>query len=217
MDAIGLLGDSKRRILEQLQAGPGTAQVLAEHLDVQVSAIRGHLDGLEQQGLVQARFRRAGVGRPRKVYEITDAGQEVFPRRYHLLLARLLERLAEKEGRAYAARILAEVAQELAEEMKLPSQGTVEERALGLARALNTMGFEAALERTDQGLVLVRRNCIFLEAAKEHHDLVCGRFDQELVKSAFGGEAKLQCCMATGSNNCQNVLVPAPAKDGSPS
>ncbi|HEV8361717.1 MAG TPA: hypothetical protein VGR28_14805, partial [Candidatus Thermoplasmatota archaeon] len=108
----------------------------------------------------------------------------------------------------------AEVAQELAEELKVPTEGTIEQRALALAQALNTMGFEATLEQTAQGIVLVRRNCIFMEAAKEHHDLVCGRFDQELVKAAFGGEAKLQCCMATGGSSCHNLLVPAAQQEG---
>lgn len=209
MDAIGLLGETKRHILEELQRGPRTAQALAQEFGFQVSAIRGHLDAMEQQGLVEARFRRAGVGRPRKLYELTSGGQEVFPRRYHLLLSRILEKVAEKEGRAYAARLLAEVAQEMAAEMKLPQEGSVEERAWQLARALNTMGFEAAIEQTEQGVVLVRRNCIFMEAAREHHDLVCGKFDRELVKAAFGGDATLRCCMATGGNACHNVLAPA--------
>jgi DeoR family transcriptional regulator, suf operon transcriptional repressor len=211
MDAIGLLGETKRRILEELQHQPSTAQALAGKFDVQTSAVRGHLDALETQGLVKATFKRAGVGRPRKVYELTDAGQEVFPRRYHLLLTRIVEHLAEKEGRAYTARLLAEVAQDIASDLRVPAQGTVEQRAFALAQALNTLGFDAALEQTAQGLVLVRRNCIFLESAKEHHDLVCGRFDQELVKAAFGtGEASLQCCMATGSNACHNLLTIAP-------
>jgi DeoR family transcriptional regulator, suf operon transcriptional repressor len=223
MDAIALLGPTKKRILEQLQRSPSTAPVLAEAIGFQVSAIRGHLDALEQQGLVAPRFRRAGVGRPRKVYELTDAGQEMFPRRYHLLLSRMIERLAEKEGRAYTARLLAEIAQELAVELKVPHEGTIEQRAYALAQALNTMGFEATIEQTAQGLVLVRRNCIFMEAAKEHHDLVCGRFDQELVRSALQTkDAKLACCMATGASACHNLLVPIPnsetaSEGGSPS
>lgn len=214
MDAIGLLGETKRRILEELQHQPSTAQALAESFDYQTSAVRGHLDALEAQGLVRAHFQRAGVGRPRKVYELTDAGREIFPRRYHLLLSRLVERIAEKEGRAYAARLLAEVAQDVAGDLKMPARGhgTVEQRALALAQAFNTLGFDATIEQSAQGLVLVRRNCIFMESAKEHHDLVCGRFDQELVKAAFGStEAPLSCCMATGGDSCRNVLVPAPA------
>lgn len=220
MDAIGLLGETKRRILEELQHQPGTAQVLAEKFGFQTSAVRGHLDALEAQGLVHAHFQRAGVGRPRKVYELTDGGREIFPRRYHLLLSRLVERIAEKEGRAYAARLLAEVAHDVAADLKMPAQGgTVEQRAFALAQALNTLGFDAAIEQSAQGLVLVRRNCIFMESAKEHHDLVCGRFDQELVKAAFGNtEAPLACCMATGGDSCRNVLVPPPkAEQGSPS
>jgi DeoR family suf operon transcriptional repressor len=209
MDAISLLGDTKRHVLEQLQQGPAPAQALASRLGVQVSAVRVHLDGLEQQGLVVARFRRAGVGRPRKMYELTDAGKEVFPRRYHMLLNRLLERLAEKQGRAYTARLLVEVAEELAREAQQAPHGTLEERAYALAQALNTMGFEAALEQTEQGIVLVRKNCIFLDAAREHHDLMCQKFDQSLVKATFGGDTKLSCCMATGGHDCRNVLLPA--------
>jgi predicted ArsR family transcriptional regulator len=214
---IGLLGDTKRHILEQLQQGPATAQALAEKFGFQVSAIRQHLDALEAAGLVKPRFRRAGVGRPRKVYELTDAGREVFPRRYHLLLNRLLERLAEREGRAYTARLLAEVAEELATEAKVPVHGTLQERALALAQALNTLGFEATLEQTANGVVLVRKNCIFLDAAKEHHDLMCQRFDQSLVRATFGGETELESCMVTGGCECRNVLLPdAPVAASAP-
>jgi predicted ArsR family transcriptional regulator len=214
MDAIGLLGDRKQRVLEQLQQGPATAQALADKFGCQVTAVRGHLDGLEAQGLVLARFRREGVGRPRKVYELTDAGQEVFPRRYHLFLTRLIERIVAKEGRAYAARMLVEVAREMAEELHVPRDGPVQQRAEALAEALHKMGFDAAIQQTEEGLVLVRKNCIFLDAAREHHDLVCGRFDQELVRAAFGSDAKLGSCMAKGESCCNNVLVPT---GGSPS
>lgn len=214
MDGIGLLGATKQGILHHLQEGPATAQALADKLGVQVSAVRAHLDALEGQGLLHARFRRAGVGRPRKVYELTEGAQELFPRRYHLMLTRLLERIVEKEGRGYAARLLVEVARDMAEELEVPRDGTPQQRAEALAQALHKMGFDASIQQTDEGLVLVRRNCIFLDAAREHHDLVCGRFDRELVKSAFGSEAKLGACMATGSGCCTNVLAPA---GGSPS
>lgn len=216
MEALELLSPTKRRILEELHRSRATAQSLASALGLQVSAVRGHLDNMEAQGLLVARFRRAGVGRPRKVYALSAAGEELFPRRYHLLLSRLLARLVEKEGKPYVGRLLAEVAQDVASGLRVPREAGVEERARGLAQALNTLGFEASIEATPQGLLLVRRNCIFLESAKEHDRLVCGRFDQELVRSIFGGDTELQCCMATGSGACRNLLAAAatPAAQG---
>jgi len=206
MEGIQLLGETKRRILEQLRRGPSTAQVLAHDFGVQVSAVRGHLEGMETQGLVAARFQRAGVGRPRKIYELTSAAQELFPRRYHQLLTGLLTHLVEKEGRAYVETLLAELAREVAADLQVPTDGDPETRARAAAEALSAMGFEATVEHTDQGLALVRRNCIFLDAAREHHELVCDRFDQELVKATLGTEARLSSCMATGGHACRNVL-----------
>jgi hypothetical protein len=52
-----------------------------------------------------------------------------------------------------------------------------------------------------------------MDAAREHHELVCDKFDQELVKAALGSEAELSSCMATGGQSCCNVIRIGPAPE----
>ena len=66
-----------------LEHGPSTAAALGERLGLTAAAVRRHLDGLLERGLLTAREQRVygarGRGRPAKVFALTDAGEAVAP------------------------------------------------------------------------------------------------------------------------------------------
>ncbi|HJS81410.1 MAG TPA: ArsR family transcriptional regulator, partial [Nitrososphaera sp.] len=72
---------TKQRILDLLLASPKSAGEVAEALQIQKSAARVHLEALQSQQAVRSKFRIERMGRPRKVYELTEEGRELFPRK----------------------------------------------------------------------------------------------------------------------------------------
>lgn len=181
---------------------------MAGRLGIDVNAVRKHLDSLESIAAVRPEFRRMGAGRPRKLYHLTPAGLELFPRRYDLFLSRFLDDLLQKEGKAYVGRVLARVAQEVAAEMDLPADGSSSERLEALVEALGAMGFQARLEAEGGCPCIVNSNCIALRVASRYPGLVCRKFHSTLISTALeGAQVKLKGCIVEGDPVCRHVVA----------
>jgi len=205
------IGEGTRgRIIEELALAPRTARDLSEKLGIQESAARGHLDRLEERGLVIPTFRREGVGRPRKRYLLTPEGQELFPRRYELLLDSVMEELLAREGEGYASALFAEAARRMARQIvaKIPSGRPAVDRAKALAQALNELGFRCTVEQSPTGeLKIVRTNCVFRHSALAHAYLVCDVFDKNLTESLLGQVGvDLQDSISRGGLRCTHLI-----------
>ena len=74
-EEIGTVGETKERILELLLGGSKSAGEVAESLKIQKSAARVHLETLQSVRAVRSKFKIEKMGRPKKVYEITDKGR----------------------------------------------------------------------------------------------------------------------------------------------
>jgi DeoR family suf operon transcriptional repressor len=138
------IGDTKRAILNLLLEGSKTAGEIADKLKIQKSAIRGHLESLRAEQAIKSYFRVEGPGRPRKVYEITEIGRELFPRKYDLILSLVLQSIETAEGHEYTKKIMRSVADIMAldirDKIKNSSAG-LEESIRILNSASNEMGF----------------------------------------------------------------------------
>lgn len=202
-----LLGPSKTRLIEELAGGEKSAAELAHALGINETAVRGHLDAMGRMGFVTADFYHEGVGRPKKRYMLSAAGKELQPRNYGMLLRLLLTKITEKQGTAYTAGLLNELAAEMAATVPRGKDDTLRERAKSLEIFLNDLGFQASLVEKDGKLELIRQNCIFLSAAEDSHGLVCHSFDNELLKRTLGSDkVELTQCMADGAKSCHNVV-----------
>jgi DeoR family suf operon transcriptional repressor len=207
-----LLGVSKFAILNDLLEGERTAEQLASILDVNVSAVRGHMIDLENMRLVVSKFRKEGIGRPKKVYSISDPGRELFPRRYDWFLISFLEKLYQTDPKI-AMDTVARMSVELATTLRGVIQNdemhtTQEERLVGLVKSLNNLGFKAKLERKDDNSSrIVRTDCAVFRVAKSNPRLICGAFDTGLLKSVLGKNVKLEETMARGAGQCVHLVV----------
>ncbi|HKH85098.1 MAG TPA: ArsR family transcriptional regulator, partial [Nitrososphaera sp.] len=95
------LGDTKDLILNLLLGGSKTAGEIADKLKIQKSAIRTHLESLQTEQSVRSYFKIERLGRPRKVYELTESGRELFPRKYDWILSLILKEIESTEGHEY--------------------------------------------------------------------------------------------------------------------
>lgn len=183
------LEGTRGRILEELAVTPRTARDLAQKLGIQESAARGHLGRMEDRGLVTPTFRREGVGRPRKRYALTGAAQELFPKKYDLILDTVVDELLAREGEGYVSALFADAAQRMARAVAkdVPHTGTTAERAENVARSLNRLGFRCTADRAPDGSVrIVRTNCVFRHSALSHPFLMCDVFDKHLTEALLG-------------------------------
>ena len=182
---ISLLSGAKAKVLDELRAGDQTARDVASHLRVQVSAARKHLERLRELGLVEERFVRRGPGRPRKLYVLTDAGKELFPRRYDAILNAVLGRITRDRGDEYAEHVLRNVADDMVKDMNL--DGTRGRARLNrLMAALNNLGFEATVHGRDSTPTITSRNCPVLRVARAHREVVCRGLHAEIIRAATG-------------------------------
>ena len=79
-----LSGTTKQKIMEILLEGPRSLGEITDKLQIQKSAVRIHLESLQSEKAVESRFKIERLGRPRKIYSLTENGRELFPRKYYL-------------------------------------------------------------------------------------------------------------------------------------
>ncbi len=87
---------TRQRVLQTLLSRQRcTINELAEAVNINPISVRHHITRLEAEGLVTSEEERHGVGRPRRLYFLTEDGQERFPSRYLRFTIRLLEQLKD--------------------------------------------------------------------------------------------------------------------------
>jgi len=201
---------TRGRILEELAIAPRTARDLAKTLGIQESAARGHLDRMEERGLVVPSFRREGVGRPRKRYVLTGQAQDLFPKQYDLILDTVVDELLAREGEGFVSALFAEAARRMARKVakEVPKGANGPERARNLVAALNRMGFQcSAQEMPDGQLRVVRTNCVFRHSALSHPYLLCEVFDKNLTEELLGQiGVDLEDSIGHGGMRCTHLI-----------
>lgn len=206
----GVLEGTRGRILEELAVTPRTARDLADKLGIQESAARGHLERLEERGLVVPTFHREGVGRPRKRYALTPTGQELFPKQYGMILNTIVDELLSREGEGFVGAVFAQAGERMARAIAsdLPASSSMEERAQHLVAALNRIGFGCSAERTPEGRYrIVRTNCVFRQSALAHSYLLCEVFDKHLTETLLGGAGvDLEESIGRGGVRCAHLI-----------
>lgn len=204
-NATELLGPTKSRIVKELARGPRTALQLAATLRVQVSAARKHLERLEAMGIATARFERRGPGRPKKLYALTETGQELFPRGYDAVLNAFLADLVREKGEAGAERAVGRVAADFARGVDgEPSPDRAHLRRLN--EDLAEMGFDPELAIEGRTCTITSRNCPILRTAKAHRELVCRGLHAEVIRRATGVPVERGRWIVDGDSVCTHTV-----------
>jgi DeoR family suf operon transcriptional repressor len=168
--ALAELPATRRALLIALRKrGEARAEELAEQLDVTVSAVRQHLQGLAAADLVAHREERTGPGRPRHVYRLAPAAEALFPRSYGELTVELLDYIGDEDpdlvARAFERRRRARVerTRERLEDLDFDA------RVAEVARVLDEDGYLAEVERADDGSYrILEHNCAILAVAQRY-------------------------------------------------
>lgn len=225
-------GDTKRKIMELLLDSPASAADIAEKLKIQKSAARVHLESLQAEYVVKSRFKTERFGRPRKVYELTEHGRELFPRKYDVILNYVLRQIAARDGEEYARKIVESVASTLAMDIKdriekNGSAGNIKDSLKILNSVSNELGFASMLSEgtgdnhasahnnkadSDRAYSIVSKNCILHRVALENQDAICHGLHDMIIKKSLEGKpskvhVELRECMALGNAYCKHVIT----------
>lgn len=148
--------------------GPAQTKALAEATGVTRQAARLQMERLAADGLVAHVEERAGVGRPRRSWSLTDKGHNRFPDAHAQMTAELIEAVREEFGAAGLDRLVArrERGVEAAYRTAMAPAETLEDRLSSLAEIRAREGYMAEWSRRDDGTyLLVENHCPICVAA----------------------------------------------------
>lgn len=168
-DVQGTLGGFRGLRAELLVAlkkwQPLTAAELGDRFGLTANALRRHLKVLDEDGLVMYRREVRGVGSPVYSYQLTAAGEQLFPCQYASVLAVALEALRTTEGGSAAInRVLDAEWDALVEEAEpVLSALPLDERLPLVAELLTSKGYMAEVHPSasdePDGYTLSIHNC----------------------------------------------------------
>lgn len=189
-----------------------TINDLAEEVSINPISVRHHINKLEAEGLVSSEEERHGVGRPRRLYFLTEKGRERFPTHYIRLTTRLLEQLKETMPEAMVARLFSQMAQELATNHQQEMEGLpIEARLDRMAQLLGEEGFTVEWERQGDEYHIREVNCPYYHVGQDHPE-VCS-VDQTLISTLLSVPAQKVKCMLHGDAHCTYIVSEQPSPE----
>ena len=189
-------------ILEILKgAGQATVDELARRLGLAPITVRYHLAILENKGLITTERLRGQVGRPPLVYSLTEAAEELFPKKYHLLADRLLAEVKILVGENQIEAMFERMAEDISAEYAAGLSGkNIEERLTALLDLLGEEGFLARWERSGDQYILVETSCPYRYVGQRHPE-VC-KLDLRLITDVLEAPVTRSTCMIRGDEVC---------------
>ncbi|RLT43555.1 MAG: winged helix-turn-helix transcriptional regulator [Chloroflexi bacterium] len=141
---------------------------LAAELGLAGATVRRHLDVLQRDNYVSVTQVRGHTGRPRHLFELTEAGADLFPHHYVRLTQRLLGEIvgldasetAGRSGGDIAALVFEKMADRLATEYAPMITGdTLEARVRSAVRLIGEEGIDFEVLPRDGVVRLLGRGC----------------------------------------------------------
>jgi len=204
------MAGSRDLVLRTLLSQPRcTINELAEKVGISPISIRHHIASLEAEGLIACEDERHGVGRPRKVFFLTEQGIEQFPTRYVQLTLRLLEHLKETMSEAMINKLFTQMANNLAKDLSVGMEIqnlSMEERLNLVKNILRHEGFNIEWEQLDDGYQIHEASCPYYFIGQNHPE-VC-TVDQILISTVLSVPAEKIKCILNGDNNCTYQISP---------
>jgi len=208
---------SADRILLQLKTkGPQPAAQIAKRLGVTAMAVRQHLYTLRDGGLVTYEDEHRKVGRPARIWRITEKAQARFPDSHAELTVEMLAMIRAIFGERGIDRLMTERTrlQTKAYDERLRAAGkSLEARVNALAKVRAEQGYmaEAARQR-DGSFLLIENHCPICAAATACQGLC--REELNLFSAVLGDRVSIERTdhILAGARRCAYRITPSPAE-----
>jgi len=180
---------------------------LADAVGINPISVRHHVTKLEAAGLVTSEEERHGVGRPRRLYFLTEKGMEQFPTRYlrltERLLAQIKESLPEKMVKELFSQLADNLISDYSSDLNLEDL-PFKERLDILKDLLNGEGFTMEWEKKEDGYHLRESSCPYYHIGQTHPE-ICA-VDQTLISNVLLVPIKKIGCILDGDACCTYVV-----------
>lgn len=207
-EGVGGSSNLRRALLLRLRHdGPSSPEDLATGLGVSRTGVLQQLHALETAGLVSRQAVRHGVGRPRHVYDVTAAAQDLFPTNYDGLASGLLAAIRAIGGEELIDGVFDErrkitrdrIRQRMAD--RLTPEARLVDRARELAVIQDEQGYLAEATIGDDGVIrLVERNCAIHHVAADN-GAAC-KAELDLFREILGPGVERETHIAAGDRCC---------------
>jgi predicted ArsR family transcriptional regulator len=204
--------DAKRRLVERLKrVDSATAGELAAAFELTDTAVRQHLEQLQELGLVRRTDgAAAGRGRPAARWQLTAAAAGMFPDRHVDLTLELISSIRAELGDDALDRVIDSRARRQAEQYRTQlGTGTVAVRLRRLAAQRSAEGYVAEVLDDGDDLVLVEHHCPICSAAESCTSLC--RSELEVFQHALGDDVvvRREQHVLAGDQRCAYRVSPA--------
>ncbi|WP_374086779.1 helix-turn-helix transcriptional regulator [Methylomicrobium lacus] len=181
---------------------------IAGKLEISRNAVQQHIDKLERDGYVKMGMLNKTAGRPVRVFVLTEAGINSFPKQYAWFAELILANLKQEMGAEAFQRYLHQLATSLAQGLLPQLAGKQnEERHAELVRIMNELGFQARLTAADGGQPSIEAfNCVYHDLTQKFEE-VC-EFDRALMTTLLNQDIDHVECMAKGGCVCKFRIKP---------
>ncbi len=211
---------TRRTILEILKrSGESDVNGLTKELGISGVAVRQHLTILEEAGQVTFRLVRKPVGRPARVYTLTEAAEKVFPQNTDKVAMDLLARMEQLMGRAALDRLFETRLKDLNKQYRKKLRGarSLKKKLELLAEIRDAEGYLCNVEpaeggpRAKGGVRLVEHHCPIADLARQYPQ-VCS-LELKLFKQVLG-EPEMERVehIRSGGHACAYVAPKAKGK-----
>lgn len=204
----------RRDVLYALRTGgPASPDQVADRVGASRTGVLQQLRTLETAGLVTRSLSRHGVGRPRHVYDLTPAAQELFPANYGALTQSILtairtvggEKLVEDVFEARRQMLAARIGHRLEE--RLPASASLWERVKEVASYQDETGYLGRATRDRNGTIHLHEHNCAIYGVSGTYKIACAA-ELALFGEVLGAEVTRECHIASGGRSCSYRIEP---------
>lgn len=202
----------KGQILYMLKTqGAQTASALAAQLQISPMAVRQHLQHLKTGQWVTYQEERRPMGRPVKLWQLTERSTDRFPDSHADLISDLLRGITTLFGNEGLDQLIAERSQRQIETYRTKLAGTDWRQQVRCMAQLRTQeGYMAeVIEQPDGALLLVENHCPICVAARTCQQLCSAELDT--FQTVFGPAVSIERVehILQGDRRCAYRVAPS--------
>lgn len=191
--------------------GPQSAQGLADILHLSSMGVRRQLEAAEEKGLVGHLDKPGKVGRPVRLWQLTERGHARFPDRHAALTLDLIGQVRALFGEAAIDKLIdaREASSEAAYRAAIDPAAPLARRAAALALLREAEGYMAEAETAPDGSVLlVENHCPICSAARACQNFC--RSELDVFRRVLGPDVQVERVehQLAGARRCAYRLVP---------
>ena len=181
---------------------------IATALNISRNAVQQHFVVLERDGYIRADLLNKTAGRPVRLFVLTEAGINSFPKQYawfsELILTDLKNELGSEAFQRYLHKLGSNLSQSLLPQFKGKE---IDERIEALLNVMDGLGFNTKNMTGSDGneRTIEAYNCIYHDLAQKHEE-IC-EFDRALMSSLLDKDIDHVACMAKGGVVCRFNII----------